>query len=114
MPLFQARRRPRRLVVWLLSAALALPVAQTAATWHLVSLAAVGTEDAHVKPYSHPAHCDLCLAAAGLSSGAAAGAAAPAPAPPALHEAPSADSTPLVHALGGCAYRSRAPPSASA
>ena len=99
--------------MWLLSAALLLPVAQTAALWHVVSVAGVDRSDAHGKPFSHPSHCDLCLTAAGLSNGGAPGAAAP-PSPPAgLHEAPPALSTRFVSALAAWAYRSRAPPSAS-
>ncbi len=114
MPSPAPRRRPHRhLVVWLLSAALLVPVAQTAAMWHVVSLVSVDRSDAHGKPFSHPAHCDLCLTAAGLSSGGAPGAAAP-PTPPAgLHEAPPAVPTRLVSAPAAWAYRSRAPPSAS-
>ncbi len=114
MPSPAPRRRPHRhLVVWLLSAALLVPVAQTAAMWHVVSLVSVDRSDAHGKPFSHPSHCDLCLTAAGLSSGGAPGATAMPPQPAGLHEAPRVASSRFVSALAGWAYRSRAPPSAS-
>ena len=96
----------------MLAAALLLPVAQTAATRHVLSLACVDQGEVHGKPYSHPAHCDFCLSAAGLSSGAATGEAASLPRPVSLHEAPSALSTRILSALAALAYRSRAPPTA--
>ena len=110
MPTLRTRRGTRRHLVWLLSAALLLPIAQTAAAWHVLSLACVDQGDVHGKPYSHPSRCDFCLTAAGLSSGAANTEAASMPRPVSLHEAPPAVSTLLRPALAALAYRSRAPP----
>jgi hypothetical protein len=110
MRAFLVRRGPRRHFAWLLSAALLLPIAQTAATWHVLSLAYADRGDAHGKPSSHPSRCDFCLTVAGLSSGAAAGAPAPSAHPVALHESPASISSRIASALAAWAYRSRAPP----
>ncbi len=110
MPAFHARHGRRRYLAWLLVAALLLPVAQTAATWHVLSLACADQSDVHSKPYSHPSRCDFCLTAAGLSSGAASAETASSPRPVSLHEAPSAVSSRIVSAVLAWAYRSRAPP----
>ncbi len=107
---FRTRRGTRRYLVWLLSAALLLPIAQTAATWHVLSLACVDQGDVYGKPYSHPSRCDFCLTAAGLSSSAANTEAAFLPHPDSLHEAPPTLSTCILSALAALAYRSRAPP----
>jgi len=96
--------------VWLLAAALLLPVAQTAATWHVLSRACLDQADSHGKPYSHPARCDFCLTAASLSSGAANTASASLPHPVGLHEVPPPAPTFLLSASAALAYRSRAPP----
>jgi hypothetical protein len=107
---FRSRRGIPRHLVWLLSAALLLPVAQTAATWHMLSLACVDQGDVHGKPYSHPSRCDFCLTAAGFSSVAANTEAASLPRPVSLHESPLAPSTFILSALAELAYRCRAPP----
>ena len=112
MAAFPARYACRRCLVWLLSAALLLPIAQTAATWHLLSLACMDRGDLHSKPLSHPSHCDFCLTAAGFSGGVGTGGAASPPPPVRLHEAPLVVSTRIASALSAWAYRSRAPPSA--
>ena len=110
---FRTRRGTRHHLAWLLSAALLLPVAQTAATWHVLSVACVEQADVHGKPYSHPSRCDFCLTAAGLSSGAANTEAASLSHPASLHEAPPTRSTFILSALAALAYRSRAPPTPS-
>jgi len=74
MRAFHIRCGPRRHLAWLLSVALLLPIAQTAATWHVLSVACVDRGDVHGKPLSHPLRCDFCLTVAGLGSGAATGA----------------------------------------
>jgi hypothetical protein len=102
--------RHRRHFVWLLSVALLLPIAQTAATWHVLSMACVDRGDPHGKPLSHPTRCDFCLTAAGLNSGAALGEAVFSPHPAGLHEAPPVFSNPFESAVPAWAYRSRAPP----
>jgi len=110
MRAFHIRCGPRRHLAWLLSVALLLPIAQTAATWHVLSVACVDRGDVHGKPLSHPLRCDFCLTVAGLGSGAATGAPAPSAHPVALHESPASVSSRIVSALPAWAYRSRAPP----
>jgi len=110
MRAFHIRCGPRRHLAWLLSAALLLPIAQTAATSHLLSLACVDRGDVHGKPLSHSLRCDFCLTVAGLSSGAANSAPAQSAHPVALHESPASISSRIVSALPTWAYRSRAPP----
>ena len=61
----------QRRFAWLLGLVLLLPLAQSAATWHLLS---------HVQPVQyeqpgddqaiHLGHCDLCLTAAAIAGGA--------------------------------------------
>jgi hypothetical protein len=103
------RRLPRH-ILWLLLVALLLPVAQTVATWHVLSTACTDRADPNGKSQSHPSHCDLCLTAASLHSGAASGVVISAPPAAGLHEAPRYLSNPLVSASPAWAYRSRAPP----
>jgi hypothetical protein len=102
--------RPRRHLVWLLAVALLLPIAQTAATWHVLSMACIDQADLHGKPPSHPTRCDFCLTAAGFHSGAATSVALAAPRPVSLHEAPRHFASPFVGAAPAWGYRSRAPP----
>jgi len=110
MSAFRIRRGPRRHIAWLLSAALLLPAAQTAATWHALSLACADRGDVHGKPLSHPSRCDFCLTAAGVSGAAATGAPAASAHPVAWHELPASSSSLIASALPAWAYRSRAPP----
>ncbi len=105
-------RRPG--MAWLLWLALFLPLAQTAAFAHAAAhgaaTRAAGDDD---RALAHAAHCDLCLAAAALGSGA------PAPVHAAVVlQSPSqvlaglaAESAPA--AAGARPYQSRAPPAAS-
>lgn len=103
----------QRHLVWLLWAALLLPIAQTATAWHALSVARVDGGDAHGKQWLHHTHCDFCLTAAALSSGALAGEQPASPLPTGRHEAPQAASSGDWFAFPTCAYRSRAPPFAS-
>lgn len=112
---------PRRLfafrkpgLAWLLWLAALLPLAQTAALAHAAShdLAAPAAGE-HDKALAHGAHCDLCLAAAALGSGA------PGPTPwLALATAPSLPQPKGMDAAAPAApaawaWQSRAPPAAS-
>ena len=105
-----AARRSRRHLVWLLSFALLLPIAQTYATRHALSLACADQGDRQGKPLNHPSHCDICLTAAGLHSGAASGVPVSSANPAGLHEAPRFISIPFASAVPASGYRSRAPP----
>jgi len=110
-PLSRCVRQPG--LVWLLWAALLLPIAQTATTWHALSVARADGSDAHGKQWLHHAHCDFCLTAAALSGGALPGEPPPSPHPTGRHEAPQATSSGVWFAFPTWAYRSRAPPFAS-
>ena len=81
----------RRRIALLLCLMLLLPLAQAAAAWHALShLAPDASAELDAKHAPHPAHCDLCLAAAAIGDGA------PAADPPSLpcaashHAAPDA------------------------
>ena len=99
-------------LAWLMGLMLLLPVAQTAASWHLLShVGARQSEPTNVDRAVHEHACDLCLTALALTGGAIAGrfvSSAPIMAP---------SQTPAVwHSAVGLArtqrpYESRAPPS---
>ena len=101
----------QRHMAWLLWLALLLPLAQTAANWHVLSHANPGQlREPDEQQTLHQAKCELCLSAAALLSGAALVATADPPHAPALAQQVAADmrgvaSTPAVRA-----YESRAPP----
>ena len=105
-----------RRFMWLLWLVLLLPIAQTAATLHVLShaLSDQGGESVPIdgKQAIQHAHCDLCLTAAALI-----GAAPPPVTAPylarltALHRLPSAGSSSVWFAPTGLVYESRAPPS---
>lgn len=98
-------------LAWLLWLAALLPLAQTAALAHAashgVAVQAAGDDD---KALANAAHCDLCLAAAALGSGA------PAPEPaaprsvPAVQEAPAFAAPAAPATRTDWAWQSRAPP----
>jgi hypothetical protein len=114
MAAFDLTRTLRRSLPWLYWLALLLPVAQGAAAWHAYSHASIGASEHRddAQP-TGAAHCDLCLSAAALGSGALLGP-PPAMALPAAHHAlPQPASTGVWHVLPTPAYRSRAPPSVS-
>ena len=102
---------PRRHLAWLLWLVLLLPIAQTAASWHLLSHAPSGdSSEADGKQLLHPTHCELCLSAAALIGGA------PPVQPPGLphatarHERPNAAASSVWLAPTAPGYESRAPP----
>jgi len=96
---------------WLLWFALLLPLAQTMATWHVYSHV---EED--VVGHSHGehapglVHCDLCLTAAAISSGALVGAHDFLPVSAAREVAPQEPIASVWQAIPTLAYQSRAPP----
>jgi predicted MFS family arabinose efflux permease len=114
-------RSPRglALLTWL---ALLLPVAQFAATWHVMSHAVsqvvtqvvtqVG-DAADDKGAPHQAHCDLCVAAAAIGGGALIDEPASISHPPVGHESPQATIQSSWWVASAAAYLSRAPPFAS-
>lgn len=62
---------PQRRFMWLLWLALLLPLAQATATWHAYShIALEQSQESDSKQALHQTHCDLCLTAAAVSSGA--------------------------------------------
>jgi hypothetical protein len=106
-PLSSLRRLGRSWLVWL---AIMLPLAQTAAVWHGVSHG-VQQQTAEDKQAPHPAHCELCLAAADLGAGALPSVAPGFATPPAGHELKSSPASSVWAAPATLAYLSRAPPS---
>ena len=105
---------PHRRFVWLLWLVLLLPLAQTAATLHVLSHATTElaglTGGAGDQPAIDPAHCDLCLTAAALLGAAPPVRPAVLAQSTALHTLPKTwfASSQLAPALP--AYQSRAPP----
>jgi len=106
------RSRPPRHLAWLLWLVLLLPVAQVAATSHLLSHmgeAVASTVDQ--KAANHALHCDLCVTAGAIAGGALVAAppslALP-PAPPS--EAPQPAFGNLCENILALAYQGRAPP----
>jgi len=96
---------------WLFWLAMLLPMAQAAAAWHGYShLQRAAGEREEGKPAPHAAHCDLCLTASAMGSGAFAAD------PPGLaavavrHALPQPASAGVWIALPALAYLSRAPP----
>ncbi len=101
-------------LAWLLWLAALLPLAQTAALAHAAShdfAAPASTDDD--KALAHAAHCDLCLAAAALGSGAPAPSPVAPPLPPAAHEAPAGAPQGTLATRGAWSWQSRAPPTVS-
>jgi hypothetical protein len=99
-------------LAWVLWLALLLPLAQLAASGHgLAHTLADGANTA--KQAAHLAQCDLCLAAAAVSSGAATAAVIAPPLLSALrHAAPLPAAGSVWAAPAPRAYSSRAPPDA--
>lgn len=100
----------QRHMVWLLWLALLLPLAQTAANWHILSH--VNPEQASETPDQaiHQAHCDLCLSAAALIGGAPLASLPDLPQARALTEVFIANLRGVVRTPTARAYESRAPP----
>ncbi|MFZ4480047.1 MAG: DUF2946 family protein [Rhodoferax sp.] len=107
----QRRLFSHRHLVWLLWLVLLLPIAQTAATWHVLShVNSDRVDEIDGQQAIHQGHCDLCLSAAALIGGAPALlspvlVAARAPREPAVTE-PAAIELPVALR----SYQSRAPP----
>lgn len=102
----------QRHLAWLLWLVLLLPMAQTAATWHLLSHVRADQADAEGgKSAIHLGQCDLCLSAAALAGGAPLLSSPRLPPAGVFHEAPVVDSRGIVWLATTPAYLSRAPPS---
>lgn len=111
MQSLQFQRFSRRHLPWLLWLVLLLPLAQTAATWHMLSHAQPDPlEDGSGGKAIHLANCDLCLSAAALIGGAPLTQSPVAPALIERHEAPLAALRDGLSTPTPLAYNSRAPP----
>ena len=110
-----ARSTPlvRHRFAWLLWLALLLPLAQGAAAWHALSHARADLAGEADGKALHAAHCDLCLTASALATGAPTGPSASMPGPTARHAPPPPPPAGVVSAVPTPSYRSRAPPFAS-
>ena len=100
-----------RHMVWLLWLALLLPLAQTAASWHVLShvnSGQVGEPDE--QQAIHQAHCELCLSAAALIGGAPLVSLPATPVHRALGEVVFAGLQGLAWTPAARVYESRAPP----
>lgn len=114
MPMTRLRSRLRASLPWLLCLALLLAMAQSAALWHGVAHGLAAAAVAHdEQPAPQASHCDLCLAAAQLGSGAAAALPPGVPRSLARHALPRPTLARSWLAPPALAYRSRAPPLAS-
>ncbi len=114
MHALRSRLVSQRRLAWLLWLALLVPIAQLGAAWHALShdrLEANRAVDDKKTPT--PTHCDLCLSAAAIGSGAPLADAPVWTAPAAVHALPQAAVVDVWLALTARAYRSRAPPFAS-
>lgn len=112
MPTLQSQLLTRRHLVWLLWLVLLLPLAQTAATWHVLShMNSQSAPESDSRQAIHHAQCDLCLGAAALAGGAPLVPKPVAPLLHALHEAPLIASHLVLWRLVTLAYYGRAPPS---
>lgn len=98
-----------RHLVWLLWLVLLLPIAQTAATWHVLSHVHSSQAD-DGKQAIHQDHCDLCLSATALIGGAPLLSSPHLPLARGLHEAPLVELRGIRLTAPALAYDSRAPP----
>ncbi len=100
----------RRHLGWLLWLVLLLPIAQTAASWHVLSHASVQkTEDASQQALDQD-RCELCASAAALLGGAPLGSTDPWPTNRALTQTLRFDPRAAPMLAPVRAYDSRAPP----
>jgi hypothetical protein len=98
-------------LAWLVWLALLLPLAQSVASWHGYTHAGTGTTSARDEPQSpHGLHCDLCLAASAIGSGAPAAMLPALPLALARHALPPAAAGSVWQALLALGFSSRAPP----
>ncbi len=114
MALLRTLRHSRPGLTWLVWLALVLPTAQSAALWHGMAQhdAAAGQAEraADGKQAPHATHCDLCLAAVGVTGAAPMAAVTAAPLLRGTDSAlPGADAAPSVASVA-TGYQSRAPP----
>jgi len=102
----------RRHFMWLLWLVLLLPLAQTAATWHMLSHVKSEQLDAgDGQKAIHQVHCDLCLNAAALIGGAPLATTPTLPQTLGHFEAPHTALPDIFTTPAALAYDSRAPPS---
>jgi hypothetical protein len=114
MASLRRRSSTRQSWAWLLWFALFLPLAQTAATWHVYSHVEEEAGDrAHGKQAPSLAHCDLCLTATALSGGALVGKNDILPVVAAHEVVPQDPVASAWLALPTLAYQSRAPPNSA-
>lgn len=100
-----------RHLVCLLWLVLLLPIAQTAATWHVLShLHSDQSAENDGKQAIHQDRCDLCLSAATLIGGAPLVSSVQLPQARAFHEAPLVELRGILLTAPARAYDSRAPP----
>jgi hypothetical protein len=100
-----------RHLVWLLWLVLLLPMAQTAATWHVLShLPSNQADENDGKQAIHQDRCALCLSAAALIGGAPLVSAPHLPPARAFHEAALVELHGILLTAVRRAYDSRAPP----
>ena len=98
-------------MAWLLWLALLLPLAQTAASWHVLSHVDSGqAAEPDEQQAIHQAHCELCLSAAALIGGAPLVSPPATPALRVLAQAFSAELQGVAWTPAAHAYESRAPP----
>jgi hypothetical protein len=108
----QSKLLSRRHLVWLLWLVMLLPVAQVAASWHVLShVNSQPAPERDSRQAIHHAQCDLCLGAAALVSGALPVSGSAEIGTPALHEAALSTASIVQWRLVTPAYLSRAPPS---
>ncbi|MCX7249435.1 MAG: hypothetical protein NTX31_17510 [Burkholderiales bacterium] len=111
MQLAQSKPFMQRHKAWLLWLVLLLPLAQAAASWHVLSHANSGQlSEPDDQQTLHQANCELCLSAAALLSGAPLVATADLPHAPALAQQVAADWRTVLWKPAARAYDSRAPP----
>ena len=111
MQLAQPKPFMQRHMAWLLWLALLLPLAQTAASWHILSHA--NSEPANAlddQQAVHQAHCELCLSAASLIGGAPLASLPSLFHPRAMAEVLAANVRSVASMPAARAYESRAPP----
>ena len=101
----------QRHLVWLLWLVLLLPIAQTAASWHVLShLHPDQSAQDDGKQAIHQDRCELCLSAATLIGGAPLVSSVQLPQARVFHEAPLVELRPVLLTAPLRAYDSRAPP----
>lgn len=99
-------------MAWLLWLALLLPLAQTAASWHVLShVNSEQTNETDGQKAVHQVHCELCLSAAALIGGAPLASLPATAVLRALAGTVSTDLHGVAWTSAARAYQSRAPPS---